>query len=389
MLRINQLQEIAESPVPLLTMYLNTQNRNASRHPLTASELTWFKQEAASLARTLSARDAARFQEKAARVEKFLEGRHPEEKALVIFAGPDTWTALPLQTRVDNEIHWGKAAIGQLFRLMSEHHAYGVVVVDHQGARFFVYLLGELAELAEKPFNIDQSQWKRKDVGHVGSERLRKAHGSDRDLHEHRVEAQYERLFRETADQAAALSKQHDFAGIFLVGPERLVGPIQGNFPATFPTRLVPVIEDFGKFSPRGILRRLERLMSDYEQKWQIASVEQLLAADAGSVRDADETLARLQEGAIRNLVVAAAHDFQLRECSKCSTVNRSGDPVCAHCGGERRFVALLDVLPGLAARQGTKVEVVSGEAAQILVRAGGIAGWLRQSKKAAGGSRY
>jgi Bacterial archaeo-eukaryotic release factor family 10 len=385
-LHVNEIQTIAASPVPILTVYLNTQNRNASRHPRVPNHLAWLRKESASLARTLLPRDAERFQQAVARVEQFLEGRHPEEKALAIFYGQETWTVIPMQTSIDNEIRWGKPAIGQLFRLLSEHNSYGVAVVDHQAARFFLFLLGELTQLGEKSFAIDESQWKRKDVGRVASERTRKAHGSDQDLVERRIEAQYERLFRETADQAVVLCKEHDLAAVFLVGPERLVGPIERKFPTAFRAQLISVIEDYGKFSPRGIRRRLEPLMADYEQKWQIAAVEQLLAADRGSVTDVDEALARLQDGTIRNLVVTADHDFQLRECAKCGTVNRFGDPVCASCGGERRNVALLDILPGLAAKLGTKVEFVSGEAAQILARAGGIAGWLRQTKRIAAG---
>jgi hypothetical protein len=386
MLGLNQIKTIAESPLEILSVYLNTQNRNASRHPRVPRELTWLRKEAAFLLRSLPPKDAERFQKEVVRVEQFFEGRHPEEKALAVFAGPKSWSVVPLQIGVKNEIRWGRPAIGQLFRILAGHYAYGVVVVDHRGARFFLFHLGKLTELGEKHYDIDESQWKRKDVGHVGSDRTRKAHGSDRDLFEHRMKAQYERLYRETVDQTTALSKKYDFAGIFLVGHERLVGPIERKFAASYETPLVTVTEDFGKFSPRGILRRLEPLFTEFEQKRQIAGVEQLLAAGGEAVTGMDETLARLQNGTIRNIVVAMDHDFHLRECAKCGTVNRFSDLICANCGGERRASALLDILPRLAIEHGTEVEFVTGEAAQILVRAGGIAGWLRQPKRTAAG---
>jgi Bacterial archaeo-eukaryotic release factor family 10 len=386
MLRANQLQAIAESPAPVLTVYINTQNRNAFRHPRLPDDLVWFRKEAVSLSRTLLPRDAEELHREVARVEQFLDGRHPEEKALAIFAGRKTWTVLPLHTSIDNEIRWGKPAIGQLFRLLGEHNSYGVAVLDHHAVRFFQFLLGELTELGEKSYDIDESQWKRKDVGRVASERTRKAHGSDQDLVERRLEAQYERLFRETADEVIALFKNHNLAVVFLVGPERLVGPLRKKFSSAFQARVVSVLEDLGKLSPSEIFRRLEPVMADYERKQQIAAVELLLAADYGSVTDVDETLARFQNGAIRVLVVAPDHDFQLRECTKCGAVSRSGDDACAPCGGKRRNIALLEILPGLATEHGTKVEFVTGEAAQILAKAGGIAGWLRQPKRTAAG---
>jgi hypothetical protein len=386
MLTLDKIQAVAKSQIPILTAYLNTQNRNASRHPRVPSHLVWFRKETTALSRTLLPRDAERFQQAVDRVEQFLEGRHAKEKALALFAGSDTWTVFPVQAAVESEIRWGKPAIGQLFRLVSEHHSYGIIVIDHHVARFFQFHLGELNELGENRFEIDESHWKRKDVGHIPSDRIRKGHGADQDLFDHRLEAQYERIFRETTDHATALSKKHDFAALFLVGPERLVVPIRTKFHPALRARLVSVYEDFGKFSRRGILRRLEPLMADYERKRQIVEVEKLLAADSGFVTDVDETLAQLQNGTLRTIIVAANRDFHLHECTKCGAVNRSSDPVCAACGGPRRTIALLDVLPRIAAEHGTKVEFVSGEAALILARVGGAAGWLRQSKRVATG---
>ena len=100
--------------------------------------------------------------------------------------------------------------------------------------------------------------------------------------------------------------------------------------------------------------------MADYERKRQLAEVDHVIAADAGTIRDIDETLARLQGGTIRTLVVASDLDFQVRECAKCGIVNRSTDVACAVCGGERRRIALLDVLPRLSTEHGVKVEFVA-----------------------------
>jgi hypothetical protein len=384
MLHMKEVQAIAESPEPIFTVYLNTQNRNASRHPQVPEHLAWLRKEAASLSRTLQRGDAERFAQELARVKKFLDGRPPEEKALVIFAGPGIWTVIPLQIHIDNEMRWGLPAAGQLFRLLSEHDPYGVIVVDHHGARFFCLHLGELTQLDEERYDIDESQWKRTDLGHVASERTRKAHGPDRDLYVHRLEAQFEHRYRESTDRAMALSTEHGFAGLFLLGPEPLLASLRSKFPAT--ARVVPVPEDLGGFSPKEIKRRIEPLVADHERTSQIAEVEQLLSADGGTVTDADEALARLQKGTLGTLVLAADHHFHVRECTKCGVLNRSSDLLCPACGGERRNLALLDVLPRLAAARGTTVEFVNGAAAEKLAAAGGMGGWLRQSTRNAAG---
>ena len=60
-------------------------------------------------------------------------------------------------------------------------------------------------------------------MGHIATETMRKGHGPDRDLYDHRLDAQYEKLWQDTAALPASLVKQHGFAGIFLVGPEQVV----------------------------------------------------------------------------------------------------------------------------------------------------------------------
>jgi peptide subunit release factor 1 (eRF1) len=272
--------------------------------------------------------------------------------------------------------------VGQLFRLLSEHKAYGVAVVDHHRARFLQFHLGSLVVLAEKQYEIDESQWKRSDVSHIPSDRTRKAHGPDRDLFEHRVRAQFERKCRETADQLLILFRKHDFQGLFLVGPQRLIDSIKKHFPSAVSRFVVSVPEDWGGFGQAEIFSRLEPLVSDYEQERQLTEVSEILATNGKTVADPDETLARLQAGTIRTIVFAPDHDFHARECTKCGTVSRSVDVTCAACGGERRRISLLDVLPQLAAEQGVKVEFVKGAAAQALARTGGLGGWVRQQSK-------
>ena len=85
----------------------------------------------------------------------------------MIFAGPSAWEIVSLQRAVQNELHWGKPALTQLVWLASEHRPYGIIVVDHAGARFFHYWLGEIVEYEEMKFAVDISHWKTKELSHV------------------------------------------------------------------------------------------------------------------------------------------------------------------------------------------------------------------------------
>lgn len=381
MLRLEQLQKIAALPSPILSAYLNTRSENASRHPLAKTCLAWLRKKAASISRTLLPRDAERFREELRRIEGFLHDRHTEERALAIFAGPKAWAVFPLQIAVENELVWGQPAIGQLFRLLHERKSSCIVAVDHHAARFFAYSLGELTELARKKFEVDPSQWKKKSLGHLTSGRIQKMRGPFPDRFEHRMEVQYARLCRETAEQAAALSRQHGLAHIFVAGPDRLIRPMQTQFPPAFEEFVCLVPEDLGNFSPKELLQRLEPVIDEYEQKRQMAVVTRLLITDNGAVADLDETLAQLQNGRVRSVVVSRDFDLDLRQCRKCGLASRAADPVCAVCAGELRKVALRELLPALLAAHNTEVEFVNGKAARTLERAGGMGGWLRQAK--------
>ena len=381
MLRTDRLQDLAKLPAPVLTVYINTTANDASRHPQVQPCLTWLQEQAATTGQSLPSTDAKRFQQQVERIERFLQDRHPEEKALVIFAGSKSWKLLPLQVAVENQLHWGNPQLGQLVRLWNGHKSYGVVVIDHHAARFFAYSLGELTQLAEKQFDIDDSQWKKKDLGHFTGERIRKTRGSNRDVYEHRLEAQYERLCRETADEAVTHSKKFEFAGIFLVGPDRLIRTIQAKLPHLFSESVFLVAENLGKSSPSQLLRQLQPVLEDRERRQQITAVTQLLSADHAAVTDLDETLADLQNGRIHTAFVAHDLDLDLHQCVQCGLANRSADPVCATCGGTREKVPLRELLPKLLAAQDVKVEFMSGEAAHILMQAGGMGGWLRQAK--------
>lgn len=386
MLPSNQFQTIAELPAPILSVYLNTMNQNSSRHPRTSVHLTWFRKQAAAVAPTLPIQDRKQFLREANRVEQFLERRRPEERSLAIFASEKTWTVVPLQTNIESELQWGRPALGQLFRLLNGHPPYGVIAIDHQAARFFEYRLGELTPLGEKVFDIDVSGWSKKDLGHFAGESIRKTRGSNREVFEHRMEAQYERLCSETAEEAVSFWKKLDFEGLFLVGPDQLTNLIRTKLSQPFSPQVFSISMDIGKFSPRSILRRVEPQMTEFEQKRQLATVEQILTGAGKFETNPDEILARLQQGSIHTLVVSSDLNLKLHECTQCGLAARSADPVCTSCGGVLRPASLFELLPGLAARQHTRVEFVSDEAARLLAKVGGIGGWSRQpSKKAAG----
>jgi release factor family 10 len=379
MLATKQIQNFSQIPEPLLTLYVNTKSTEPSKHPVIPTHLTWLKKEAKALARQLSLGERALFQKELHRVETFLHDRHPHEKSVVIFAGKRTWQRIPLQVEIENELRWGKPAISQLLWLFDEHQPYCVVVVDSSRARFFRYRLREMLELKDKKFVIDISQWKKKELGHVTGQSVRKTRGSQRDTFQRRIDAQFARLCSDTAGRIAALCRQENPAAIFLVGSNDFAGPIEKGIPREFRDLVVIINEDFGKLSSAEIWSRLEPILTEWENHRKVTKIEDLLASEHGAVTGIDETLALLQQGKIRTLLLARDLNVILHRCLNCGHLDRSADPVCAVCKSAREPVSLKDILPNLAESGKVEIEIVSGDAAAKLQGVEGIGGWLRQ----------
>jgi len=373
-----RLHSLSKLPAPLLTAYLKISPDDASLHPPVRSCLAWLRQEADSLANRLTRNDSLRFRQQVRRLEEFLHDRTPREKGLVVFAGPGAWETMALQVEVASELHWGKAAVTQLLWLAAEHKPYCVVMVDRSGATIFGYRLGEASKLQETKFDVDTSQWKKKDRAHVARPGIRETYGAQRDVFDHRVDAQYRRLSRLVADEVIRLCKREPFSAVFLAGPERLVTPIGGRFPAELFERAVCVHKDLGRGDTGRMQEHIEPVIEEWERGHEMTLVDELLGQERGAVAGIDETLAQLQSGGIRRLAICRDLDARVWRCEGCGHTDLSADPVCGACQGQRIAVPLRAVLPELAAAKDTEIEVVSGEAATKLNRAGGMGGWLR-----------
>lgn len=389
MLKPNLLQSLPEIPCPVLSVYLDTDRAESDNRKLTPGYMTWLRSQASALAGTVTPQEKKLCLAQLARVKEHLSAHRPRERGLAIFAGPNTWELVALQLQVKNEISWGRPALSQLLWLMDEHRACGIVVVTQKGARFYLYWLGELVKLEEKEFAADVLEWRKKDLGKfegTGTAALpgiHKSRGSQHDVFEHRMDAQYRHFCREVAEGIQLhWPEQAGQRVIFLVGLEDIAKCILEEFPEAFRKRIVPVKEDlgWGWVSRAELQRRLEPIIQQWERQREIALVEALLSTERGVVLGIDETLVRLQQGTARSLIVENELEAGLHRCEQCGWMDRVAGPSCTVCGGKRHAASMREALPDLVRRFGTAIEIVAGEAARKLHEAGGMGAWLRPS---------
>ena len=383
MLSKTLVESLYDLPTPMMTAYARTSAEDAALQGGTPRYLHLLHEQGQSLAEKLEPEQRKHFLKELARVSKFL--RQPASHgSFVVFSGPAVWQVIPLQVQVTNEIHWGKQALGQLLWLTSEHKEYGIVEVDRKGARFFRSSLGEIEEDEEQAFTVDISAWKQKDMGHA-NEGARKSHGTQRDVFEKRMENQYARMCRDVAHRAAGLFAQKNVGAAFLVGPEKLITTVESKFPRGFQLPIVRIDQDLANVSAPEILKHVQPYFANWERRHQAALVNLVIEEARGTIRGFDETLAQLQHGKVRTLLVASYVDAGIRQCRECSWIDRTADPACPVCGGNRSETNLRQALPELLRKHGIELEIASGEAGERLKHMGGMASWIRQPKRASG----
>jgi hypothetical protein len=380
MLRPGLLRLLPELPGPILTVYLDATAAKSSNRDLTTSSLARFESLVKPVASTVSPEDQPIFRAQVERVEAYLRTHPIERRGVLIFAGAGTWETTPLQVDTEDEVHWGTPALAQLYWLLDENRPYGTVLVDRKRARFFLFRLGEFSELEEIAFRMEPSR--KKEMGPVSRPGVRMSRGTDRDVFEHHVDAQYARFQREVAARIGQWRATELFDAVFLVGTSESVKPLHEELPPELREEVTLVENDLSWMSPAEIQERIAPIVVSHERQRETRLVEELLGSERGVTIGIDETLAQLQQGKLRRLAVVKGFDGDLRQCVRCGQVDRTADAICPSCAGQRRAVTLREVLPVLSRRHQVAVEVVWGEAARKLQDAGGVGAWLREFEK-------
>jgi peptide subunit release factor 1 (eRF1) len=286
-----------------------------------------------------------------------------------------------VEANVENEVHWGAPDLAQLLWLVDEHKPYGIVVITRKHAQFFLYRLGEMLELEDKKFSLQPS--KEKEMGPQSRAfGVRMSRGTNRDVYEHHLDAEYSRYYRRIAESLERWCDVQNFQAMFLIGLNEVVKAIHKDLSQAVRERTILVEEELGWLSRNELHQHINPIVALHKREHEMALVEALLGDEGGLVLGIDETLVRLQQGKIRNLAIIKGLDASLKRCGECLWVDRTADPVCPACGRDRHTVNLHDILPELVRQYKATLEVVSGEAAQKLQKVGGIGAWLREFEK-------
>ena len=380
MLDAKLLESLPQIPPPVLTAYLETNpadSRNL-RHP--PGYIIWLKSQAKDIEGDVPESERKAFREQVQRLEEHLTQYPPRTLGTVVFAGPEFWQSISLHVEAEDELFWGLPSLIQILWLMSEHRLCGVVVADRSRARFFHYWMGEITQDHEARFNIDTTEWSRKDLKPPSQPGIEVIRGTHRDAFERRVEAQYASFFAKEAEHIRAWVDTWKLNAVLLMGPPKLEELVWSKLPKSVQRRTLLVQEDIEHLPWAELEDRIKSEVHSWERDHEKKLLDQLFDGPDGVrvVLGVDETLTHLQEGLVRTAVVVREIEGRVRQCTRCGWTDRTVDLTCPICGGARLATDLRAVLPPLLRRYKVPLEVIAEDVPERLSKAGGIGAWLK-----------
>jgi peptide chain release factor subunit 1 len=298
-------------------------------------------------------------------------------KGLAIFSCQDAdfWRNYALAVPVHNYAYVARRPyIKPLTDVLDAYGRYGVILVDREGARMFLFNLGELIET----------------TGTLGEEVRRTKHGGASGVTgmrggvaaraARRDEAIVLRNLKEVADTAESFCAKNGITRLVLGGIEANVRQFQDLMPKLLEDKVIgSFVVDFGA-SEAEIQAKSMAVIEEVATQREVELVNDMIAGwrrGSGATVGLSDTLAALQEHRPWILLVAAGYEASGYRCESCRYLMLTEHEECPLCGGPIEPVEdLVDTMVHRALEQGVEVEVVRGN--EQLEEAGHIGSLLR-----------
>jgi len=362
MITDKELQELVEfhsNNMPVLSVYLNVDptQRTKEEYTLQLRGLLKEAEEAGAAKADITA------------VERYFDFEYDwQGKGVIIFSCQDEnfWRAYSLAVPVDNHVYVApRPYLKPLTDVLDAYGRYGVVLVDREGARLFMFHMGELQEAT----GILRDLPKRHKAGGWAAQR-----------HQRRADEHALRNLREVAELMARFFERTQCTRIVLGGTEDNVAKFQEMLPKALQNKVIGTFSVGPDASVAEIQERSRALIEELAQQREARLVQELIAGwrrDRGSAVGLSDTLAAFLEQRAGTLLVSAGYTAPGYRCRACAYLTLQEREECPWCGGEIEPVEdIVDELVHRALEQGVEVEIVRGN--EDLEKAGRIGALLR-----------
>jgi peptide subunit release factor 1 (eRF1) len=260
------------------------------------------------------------------RISRFVRGldRHGV-RGLAMFAssGANWFEAHVLPVTITTQVVVNRRAdVRQLEEVLERHEPLGLLLVDRQRARMFVFSMGELAEHTEQVDSIER-------------------HGADDrgELVKTRVAAQLDEQvqqhLRRSARLVAAVRGEHPFRGLVLAGPPDAVSGVESHLRVDLASLVVQRMH-LAVSAPLDQVREAALEASERSERQVEADAVALLRSEVGAhrrgVAGLASTLTALAAGRVQRLFVSRGYEAEGWRCDGCGRLATVGRR-CPDCG--------------------------------------------------------
>ena len=309
-----------------------------------------------------------------ARIERYFDFEYDwQGKGVALFscAQEGFWRAYSLAIPLRNQVFVShRPYLKPLSDLLDLYDRYGVVIVDREGARIMLFSQGELVDSE----GIVGEEVKRLKHG-GGSAAGRRAGGAGR-----REDEVALRNLRDVAELTVRFCEGGRCQRLIIGGTEETVAQFEEMLPKELRDQVVASIPVDMNAPEQEILNRTLEVIDEVDRREEEKLVREIITAAAKGEEGAiglDDTLAAVQEGRARALVVAEGYKAPGYRCANCGYTTAQEIATCVFCGGQmEKMQDVVDVIVHRAIDLGVDVEVVKDN--QELEKAGYIGALLR-----------
>jgi peptide subunit release factor 1 (eRF1) len=364
---LNELVEFEGDSSPVLSLYLNVDptQQTTDQYKLTLRSL---------LKGVATGAEPADVEA----VERYFDFEYAwQGKGVAVFScqNADFWRSYPLAVPVHNYAYVShRPYIKPLTDVLDAYGRYGVILVDSEGARMFLFNLGELEEA----------------TGLLGEEVRRSKHGGASGVAgmrggmtartARRGEAVVQRNLKEVAEAADAFCAKSGCTRLLLGGTEAIVSQFRDTLPKPLQDKVIGTFAIDSEAAVGEIQARSMDLIEELAQKRETELVDEMFAnwkRGSGAAVGLSDTLVALQEHRVSILVIAAGFEASGYRCQDCRYLMLTERDECPLCGGSVGHVEdLVETMTHRALGQGVDVEIVRGN--KGLDEAGSVGALLR-----------
>ena len=364
---LNELVKFRSDRSPILSLYLNVDptQQTTDQYKLTLRSLL------KGIADDANSSDVEA-------VERYFDFEYDwQGKGVAVFSCQDAgfWRSYSLAVPVQNDVRLARRPyIKPLTDVLDAYGRYGVILVDQEGARMFLFHLGELIEAT----GLLGEEVRR--AKHGGASGVTGMRGGMASRVARRGEVVVQRNLKEVAEAAEEFCTSNGIRHLVLGGTEANVSQIFDMLPRPLQDKVIGSFT-VGVGAPVGEVQgRSMELIEKMAQEREFELVNDMISGwkrGSGAVVGLSDTLTALQEHRAATLLVAAGGEASGYRCRNCRYLMLSEREECPLCGGTIEAVDdLVDTMVHRALEQGVEVEIVRGNRA--LEESGSIGALLR-----------